>query len=185
MIIAGLDLSSHSGIVIKNGTETLLAEEVHFECNKTVHKYARYFKYVDSLVSKVRQHNVDVAIVEGYSHAGKFVNYFQYEIGALVKGVLFKNNIPFIEVPPKSLKKYVTGKGNGKKSLMLLEVYKRWNFTTDNDNIADAYGLAEFGTGLFTKNLASLGLPKTHTVALDAVHASHKQLIQKLRLEID
>jgi Holliday junction resolvasome RuvABC endonuclease subunit len=50
---------------------------------------------------------------------------------------------PFpLQVPPSTLKKYVTGKGNAKKQEMLLSVYKRWGVDLSDDNAADAYGLA-------------------------------------------
>lgn len=53
-----------------------------------------------------------------------------------------------LQVPPTSLKKYVTGKGTGvQKNQMLLAVYKKWGVAFDDDNIADAYGLARFVAG--------------------------------------
>jgi Holliday junction resolvasome RuvABC endonuclease subunit len=45
-------------------------------------------------------------------------------------------------VPPMTLKKYVTGKGTAKKNEMLLAVYKEWGIEFNDDNAADAYGLA-------------------------------------------
>lgn len=46
-------------------------------------------------------------------------------------------------IAPTSLKKFVTGKGNSKKELMLLEVYKRWGVEFKNNNLADGFGLAK------------------------------------------
>lgn len=45
--------------------------------------------------------------------------------------------------PPTTLKKFVTGKGNSKKELILLEVYKRWGIEFKNNNLADAFVLAK------------------------------------------
>lgn len=42
-------------------------------------------------------------------------------------------------------KKFATGKGNAQKSSMMLAVYKKWGFDTDNDNLADAYSLVKCG----------------------------------------
>jgi len=50
-------------------------------------------------------------------------------------------------IAPTSLKKFVTGKGNSKKELMLLEVYKRWGIEFKNNNLADAYGLSRMAMG--------------------------------------
>jgi Holliday junction resolvasome RuvABC endonuclease subunit len=54
-------------------------------------------------------------------------------------------------VPPTSLKKYVTGKGQGvPKSQMLLHVYKKWNVDITDDNAADSYALARLVSGTHT-----------------------------------
>lgn len=45
-------------------------------------------------------------------------------------------------IPPTTLKKFITGKGNSRKELMLLEVYKRWGVEYKNNNLCDAYSLA-------------------------------------------
>ena len=45
--------------------------------------------------------------------------------------------------PPKILKMFVTGNGNSGKDLMIREVFKRWNFDTNNNDVADAFGLAK------------------------------------------
>jgi crossover junction endodeoxyribonuclease RuvC len=43
------------------------------------------------------------------------------------------------------LKKFVAGKGNVDKNVVLKEVFKRWQFDTDDDNIADAFVLMQIG----------------------------------------
>lgn len=45
-------------------------------------------------------------------------------------------------VPPTSLKKYVTGKGNVGKNVMLMSVARKWDIEFTDDNAADSYGLA-------------------------------------------
>lgn len=47
-----------------------------------------------------------------------------------------------LKVPPMTLKKYASGKGNSKKQEMLLQIYKRWGMEFNDDNAADAYALA-------------------------------------------
>jgi len=47
-----------------------------------------------------------------------------------------------LQVPPMTLKKYVTGKGTAKKDEILLQVYKRYGVELSDNNAADAYGLA-------------------------------------------
>jgi Holliday junction resolvasome RuvABC endonuclease subunit len=52
-----------------------------------------------------------------------------------------------LQIPPMTLKKYATGKGNAKKQEMLLQMYKRWGVEFNNDNAADAYALARLAAG--------------------------------------
>lgn len=47
-----------------------------------------------------------------------------------------------LKIPPMTLKKYASGKGNAKKQEMLLQIYKRWGVEFNDDNAADAYALA-------------------------------------------
>ena len=56
---------------------------------------------------------------------------------------LKNNNLEYKIIPPTTLKKFVTGRGNCKKELMLLKIYKRWRVEFDNNNLADSYGLAK------------------------------------------
>jgi Holliday junction resolvasome RuvABC endonuclease subunit len=71
------------------------------------------------------------------------------ELSGVVKTWLLREHgLRPLQVPPTSLKKYVTGKGTGvQKNQMLLAVYKKWGVTFDDDNVADAYGLARFVAG--------------------------------------
>ncbi|MHA1814484.1 MAG: crossover junction endodeoxyribonuclease RuvC [Candidatus Heimdallarchaeaceae archaeon] len=70
---------------------------------------------------------------------------FALQMGALhfmIRLMLKKRGVGFKVIAPGTLKKFVTGKGNAKKDLMLLNVYKKWGVEFDNDNLADAYGMA-------------------------------------------
>lgn len=47
-----------------------------------------------------------------------------------------------------TLKKFVSGKGTGPKSAMMMHVLKKWGYEAPNDNLADAYGLARLAAAL-------------------------------------
>jgi Holliday junction resolvasome RuvABC endonuclease subunit len=76
------------------------------------------------------------------------------ELAATVKLELFEyfresktpSRFP-LQIPPMTLKKYATGKGNAKKQEMLLQIYKRWGVEFNDDNAADAYSLARLASG--------------------------------------
>lgn len=83
--------------------------------------------------------------IEGpsYSSTGAFV----LQMGALhyyLRIFLLKTGVKFQVVAPGTLKKFVAGDGRAKKDLMLLKVYKKWGVEFDDDNLADAYGLAQY-----------------------------------------
>jgi Holliday junction resolvasome RuvABC endonuclease subunit len=91
----------------------------------------------------------DVAM-EGYAFGSQMANMLG-ELGGMVKLTLLEFNIYPLIVPPTSLKKYVTGKGQGvPKSQMLLHVYKKWNVDITDDNAADSYALARLVSGTHT-----------------------------------
>lgn len=73
------------------------------------------------------------------------------ELSATVKLTLwdfFDNHLKApLQIPPMTLKKYATGKGNAKKQEMLLQIYKRWGLEFNDDNAADAYALARLAGG--------------------------------------
>lgn len=52
-----------------------------------------------------------------------------------------------LKVPPTSLKKYATGRGNAKKIEVVLSVYKKWGREFQDDNEADAFVLAQIASG--------------------------------------
>jgi Holliday junction resolvasome RuvABC endonuclease subunit len=81
--------------------------------------------------------------IEGYScdSIGKWFDIG--EGGGVVKLMLYELGIPVIIVPPKSLKRFVTGNGSADKELVIREVERKYGVKTEDDNIADAVGLAQ------------------------------------------
>jgi Holliday junction resolvasome RuvABC endonuclease subunit len=60
----------------------------------------------------------------------------------LIRHELYSANLPWHDVSPMTLKKFVCGKGTAEKSMMLMRVYQHWDISADDDNQADAVGLA-------------------------------------------
>ena len=79
---------------------------------------------------------------------------FALQMGALhfmIRLMLKRTGVSFNIIAPGTLKKFVTGKGNAKKDLILLKVYKKWGVEFENDNLADAYGLARMALEEYKK----------------------------------
>ena len=60
----------------------------------------------------------------------------------LIRQDLYERQMPWKNVSPMTLKKFVCGKGNAEKSMMLMRVYQHWDISANDDNQADAVGLA-------------------------------------------
>lgn len=106
----------------------------------------------------------DVAHIcmEGYAPSSKFGREQAGELGAIVKLAIYDFFDRFDDdhgdlryptiVQTTGLKKFVTGNGGAKKSGMMLAVYKKWGFETSDDNLADAYGLAQVARAIGSGN---------------------------------
>lgn len=92
------------------------------------------------------EHRQTLVVFEGLSYGSNDPSAQERAgLAYLLRHALYTRGVPYILVPPTTLKKFVTGKGNAEKSLMLLEVYKRFGITAANDNEADAVGLYHVG----------------------------------------
>jgi Holliday junction resolvasome RuvABC endonuclease subunit len=92
-------------------------------------------------------------------------------ITGMVHGVtrlaLRQDDVPYVLVPPASLKKYATGKGNAGKPEMAVALYKRTGLELGDDNQVDAAWLrlmALDGCGH-----PEVDMPATHRVALEKI----------------
>lgn len=173
MRIMGLDPSSNTGYAILDEDGNLVkAGVIHYK--PEADRFARYEKYERKIKGYIADYDVDLVIVEGFSFAGKFNNSFQYELGTVYRMMLYKHDIAFVEVPPTTLKKFITGKGNSKKDMILLGVYKNWDFDPTDDNEADAYGLAQFGRGIIGE---PTGVPALNFTAVESFLGKSDQII--------
>jgi len=172
MRVMGVDTSTKTGYVILDDKGDVASVGVLYHKPQN-NRFARIAHYTREIGELIEAHGVDLVIIEGYSFAGKFNNSLQYEMGACIRMKMWQDEVKFVEVAPTSLKKFVTGKGNAKKDLMLLGVYKRWDFDTDDDNEADAYGLAQFGRAILGE---PTGVPAVNFTAVENLIESEKGL---------
>jgi len=122
------------GIIIE---QRLLSSDSKKEAEERILELEEGFKFIPNIICL---HSV---CIEGpsFSSNGQFI----LQMGALhyyLRLFLLKQNINYKIIAPGTLKKFVSGDGRAKKDLMLLKVYKKWGVEFDDDNLADAYGLA-------------------------------------------
>lgn len=107
---------------------------------------------VDTLDYISEKHGIVDVAMEGSvlaSHSALVLG----ELAAVVKMALYdyfgedeSGRYP-LKIPPMTLKKYASGKGNAKKQEMLMQIYKRWGIEFNDDNAADAYALGRLAGG--------------------------------------
>lgn len=78
-----------------------------------------------------------------------------------VRTVLLTNGLRYVTVPPATLKKYATGKGNANKTEMAMAAFKRFDREFADDNQCDAYWLRAAGLDLLGEPLVALPAPQS------------------------
>ena len=84
-----------------------------------------------------------------------------------VRYALLDWNIPYVTVPPATLKKFATGRGNAGKPEMAVALFKRFGLELTDDNQVDALWLRAAGHELLGEPLVPL--PSSQVDALKAV----------------
>jgi len=180
MRILGLDTSTKTGVSILeydpeiNIIDNLYKDEWYFAKLKGM---PRLKAFADKLYELLDEYEPDFCIIEGYGFANKHTLVTLVEVGTVMKYTLHLYRVPILDVPPTSLKKFVSGKGNVKKDVMMLEAYKRWQFE-GTDNEVDAFCLAQFGMGL----LGLVKVPKTNESALSEWKKKHLDDVKLVQL---
>lgn len=143
-VILSVDPSTRMGLVVlsvENYVIDVLLQEEYSSKNKGMERLGDIGHRLYQLLGEYKPTKV---VVEGYSFASKHNLVTMAEVGTVIRYFLWQEGYKPTIVAPTALKKFITGKGNCKKDLILLNVFKNWGFDTDNDNIADAFGLAMY-----------------------------------------
>ena len=144
-IFVGID-PSYNGFAIvlidKQGDvveSKLINTDSSKEVEERIIELEKEFKFIPNIFCL---HSV---CIEGPSFASNGA--FVLQMGAIhfyLRVFLLKKAVKYSIVAPGTLKKFVTGDGRAKKDLMLLKVYKKWGVEFSDDNLADAYSLAQY-----------------------------------------
>ena len=161
MKILGLDLSLvASGVVLINDGNVELREIIKSKPNGKlpIDELLRILMIRDKIKIIVEETQPDLVMIEGLAFMARNTTALVQlaALNYLMREVVNKSGRPFVVVAPTTLKKFVTGKGNCQKDLMLLEIYKRYKEEFLDNNLADAYGLARIGLEVLQKDVSDL-----------------------------
>jgi crossover junction endodeoxyribonuclease RuvC len=142
MRFIGIDPSTKTGIVALSGNgEVLLAKEIEKE-GKDPERMSELIQAVSAEIE-----DTDIVVIEGFG----FTSQRGFILGGIGWGIrleLYRRGISYLEIAPAALKKFATTKGNANKEKIAVEVYKRWGFEHDSNNVIDAYVLAQIARAL-------------------------------------
>lgn len=144
MFFVGIDASlTATGLIILDDTGKIFNSTIISSKKKGMDRLVDLEKQVKKILSTYQPAKMIKVYVEGYSFGSRIGQAFSIgEWGGVLKKCLYELGYQVTLIPPTVLKKFVTGKGNAKKELMMLEVFKKWKESFNNNNLADAYGLA-------------------------------------------
>ena len=98
-----------------------------------------------NLIYIIKKYKIDYVGIEDYSYGSKGQAIINLgELGGIIRLYLYEHKIIFKVISPTTIKKFITNKGNSKKELMLLKVYKKYGIEFENNNICDAYALGKY-----------------------------------------
>lgn len=126
----------------------------------------RIFEIIDRS-SDVISLGCDLVVVEGLAVHGHGNGMTAAQLMGALKFVLIGRGVPYAEVPPATLKKFATGRGNADKTAMALAAFKRAGVEFADDNQCDAWWLRQ--AGLTALGSPEVDLPQAQVDALAKV----------------
>lgn len=105
------------------------------------------------LATRLRKHlnpATDKVLIEGFSFGskGRGVS-IAYGVGWIIRDMLNENYITWMDIPPKTLKKFISNNGNAAKKDLVKPTLDKWGFTHKSNDVVDAYGLAKIAYHMY------------------------------------
>lgn len=107
----------------------------------------------DTVRSVIREHRPTQAALEGYAYGATGKVFQLGEVGGILQLLLLDEGVPFVIVAPAQLKKYVANNHQADKATMIRKTAEKWGVAFgDEDDVCDAYGLAQILRGAARKD---------------------------------
>ncbi len=143
----------------------------------------RLINISESIGNLLIEFKIDVVILEGYSFASRNSQAHSIgELGGVVRVMLYKMDIPYVQIPPTCRAKFATGKGNASKNEVISSVSAKTGIIWKNpgaDDKCDAWVLEEMALTKIGKQRYQW--PKANLDALNNVDWSVIDELQKER----
>lgn len=156
--VIGIDgAATSTGIAVvsprEEGTKTDMvwsAQAIQIPGHTGLERAVRQVLRLDEILVSTKP---ELAVIEGYAYQNHHTLATLVEVGTCLRLALRRRDVPYIEVAPTRLKKFVfsktpSAKGKTKKhkkALVATAVWKLWGFEHESDDVVDAYVLAQIG----------------------------------------
>lgn len=97
-----------------------------------------------------------LVVLEGYAYGRNNQAHQLGELGGVIRTMLWNLHVPYVVVPPATLKKYATGKGNAGKEEVLAAAIRRLGYEGHDNNEADALWLRAMGCAAYGQPLTDM-----------------------------
>lgn len=144
IFFSGIDLSLCStGLTILNDKSEIVVSKL-IVTNSNLEIEDRVYYIYNEIYNLLTKYNNIIINLENLSYNSKGQKMLELAgLHYFVRINLKKSGLIFKVTPPTVLKKFITGKGNTKKNLMLLNVFKKYGIEFSDDNLCDSFGLAK------------------------------------------
>lgn len=163
----GFDLSlTGTGVVVLDANLNVVHKETLKNKLRGCERLSHIRNKLDALIV---QYPPSVVCIEDYiKHLEVGQAFHIGELGGVIKTELWEREIDPVLISPTMLKKFITGKGIAEKDMVVLSVYKHFGFEADDNDQADAYGLARLAHALGTGNTYGFMMQQ-----LEVIHTVH------------
>lgn len=107
--------------------------------------------------------------IEGYAYAARNQAHQIGELGGVIRLMLYQHSIPFVVIPPTTVKQFATGKGNAGKDAVLAEAIRRLDYPGSSHDEADARWILEILKRRYVPNDGLVALPAKHLKAIEGI----------------
>lgn len=152
-VVLGLDASlTHTGSALLAISSDEHSEQTFKPKTLGVTRLLEVEKWLENLMAEVtikHYSKVKYVMLEGYAYSAFNQAHQMGELGGIIRRFFYLRNIPIRVVSPKTLKKWITGRGDGDKNLILVKAFRKWGIEFSDDHTCDAFGLAKLGKAMY------------------------------------
>lgn len=147
----GLDLSlTATGFYLISNNEKKAAFEINTSPNDFQNDIERADHIVNFIIDKIKGIKIELIAIEDYFSGKQPQSVIKLAIlGTMVRSRLIDAGYTIMAFAPTQIKKFETGSGIAPKDTMLKSVFKKHNFDTNSNNVADACAIAYLGKSYY------------------------------------